>query len=163
MTVIVDDVNCGREVSFAEIWELAEEARRIIWPAKWPRDPEVKQLFARGAVLALAFFSREWILAASRVTKRKRPDHPSSYWVAALRNGLTESQGYPEFETLGEARSHISQLLHSAAVAAAEVVAECDQVELVSVAAVAPPSDPTTADTKKEFLARLEKFREAST
>jgi len=163
LTVIVDDVNCGREVSFAEIWELAEEARRIIWPGKWPRDPEVKQLFARGAILALCFFSREWILLASRVTKRKRPNHPSSYWVAALRNGLTESQGYPEFETLGEARSHISQLLHSAAVAAAEVVAECDQVALVSMAAVAPPSDPATPDMKKEFLARLEKFREAST
>ena len=163
MTSIVDDdVNCRREIPFADVWALAEEARQIIWPAKWPRDPEVKQLFARAALLASTFFSREWILTASRVTKRRKPDHPSVYWVAALRNGLVETQGYPNFSTVEEARSHISQLLNAAAAVASEIVAECGNAEPVTVPVRTASEDPTTADTKQEFLARLEKLKQAS-
>jgi hypothetical protein len=132
--IVDDDVNCRREVPFSEVWALAEDARRIIWPSKWPRDPELKQLFARGAVLALMFFSRDWLLSASRGTKRKRPEYPSVYWVGALRNGLEETQGYPKFDTIEEARCYISQLLNAVAPVAAEVVAQCDRPELLAVA-----------------------------
>jgi len=163
LIVDVDNLESEEGIPFLDVWALAEEARRIIWPMKWPRDPEVKQSFARAAILALMLFSREWMLAASRATKRKRPEHPSTYWIAALRNGLVETQGFPEFKTPEEARSYISQLLNTVAPIATEVVAQYAQPETVVAAVAVAERSPTTPDTKKEFLARMARVKEAAT
>ena len=49
---VVDDVSSRQEGEFGEIWDLAEEARRPLYPGHWPRDPQVKQAFVQAAVLA---------------------------------------------------------------------------------------------------------------
>jgi hypothetical protein len=158
LTVIVDDVdNLRREVPFGDVWELAQEARQIVWPAKWPRDPDVKRIFVRGAILGLTIFDREWVLKASRGTRSKRPDTPSSYWVGSLRNGLVESQGFPWFQNLPEARSYISQIMQAVAAIADAVIAEyggaADPVPVSAIAKVS--AKPAAPDFVKDFRKQL--------
>ncbi len=124
--IVVDNVEFQRRAAFREVAALAEEARLPLWPAKWPRDAEVRALFTRAAVLAATLFSREWLLAATRATKKARKvDSPSAYWLGALRNGLVEIEGFPKFPDRAEQASYFSQLMQTAAAAAAEIIAHC--------------------------------------
>ena len=62
---VVDNVSTDRRAEFAEIWDLAEEARRPIYPVHWPKDPQVKETFVQGAVLAAMLFTRRWLMNAT--------------------------------------------------------------------------------------------------
>ncbi len=159
--LLVDENSEKRQVAFAAVWELAEEARRAIWLAKWPRDPEVKQIFVCSAILGLTVISRNWPIRAALATQRKKPKLPSTYFVAALRNGLVEAEGFPKFPSVEEGRSEISRLLNAVAPIALEVIAECG-TEVVAVPAPARDSKPCAADLGEEFKARFVRRREAS-
>ncbi len=175
---VVDDVSTDRRAEFAEIWDLAEEARRPIYPVHWPKDPQVKETFVQGAVLAAMLFTRRWLMNATRAVQAKRDTTPWRYWIGCLRNGLTETEGLQSLGTREEARSYFATLMNAAAPIALEVIAEYGAAELVPVAAQAsppPPSEqerqelreslrahaargfrpPTTPDTKAEFQRRF--------
>ena len=159
---VVDNVSTDRRAEFAEIWDLAEEARRPIYPVHWPKDPQVKETFVQGAVLAAMLFTRRWLMNATRAVQAKRDTTPWRYWIGCLRNGLTETEGLQSLGTREEARSYFATLMNAAAPIALEVIAEYGAADRKSV--------PTTPDTKaeraqpglaKEFRAKLAQRRAA--
>ena len=164
VTVDDDDRNIQRAVPFAEIQALAEEARLPIWPARWPRDAKVREMFTAAAVLGLTVLSRGWVLAATYAAKHsaKPITSPSRFWLGVLRNGLMQTEGFPPFADRDQLATYFGQLMHAAQASALEVIACYGEEELVPVGAPSP-GDRTTADTKQEFLARLGKLKEAST
>ena len=120
---------------------MVEEARLPLYPANWPRDPQVKETFAQGAVLACMLFSRAWIAAATRAAKAKSGTTPWRYWIGCLRNGLFETEKLQPFPTREEAASYLATLMNAAAPVALDVIAEYGSAELVpaAVPAAAPP------------------------
>ena len=134
---------------FAEIWDLAEEARRPIYPVHWPKDPQVKETFVQGAVLAAMLFTRRWLMNATRAVQAKRDTTPWRYWIGCLRNGLTETEGLQSLGTREEARSYFATLMNAAAPIALEVIAEYGAAELVPVAAQASPPPPSEQERQE--------------
>ena len=168
---VVDDVSKDRRVEFLEIWELAEEARRPLYPGAWPKDPQAKEAFVAGSVLASMLFSSRWLLHATRATQRNRGGTPWRYWLGCLRNGLTESEGLEPLGTQDQARSYFATLMAAAAPIAAEVIAEFGSGELVPVAAESHPQrpplenavDPAANKKWRETLARHQAAKQRQT
>ena len=142
LSVLSSTTSVQTGAEFAEIWDLAEEARRPIYPVHWPKDPQVKETFVQGAVLAAMLFTRRWLMNATRAVQAKRDTTPWRYWIGCLRNGLTETEGLQSLGTREEARSYFATLMNAAAPIALEVIAEDGAAELVPVAAQASPPPP---------------------
>jgi len=159
---VVDDVSLDRRVEYSAIWDLAEEARLPLYPGNWPRDPQVKQAFVQGAVLACMLFSRKWILAGTRAAQAKSGVVLWRYWIGCLRNGLTEVEGVEPFPTQQETASYFATLMNAVAPVAEAVIAEYGQAELVPAAM--PSEPPSTSDPSPQARAwreKLERRREA--
>ncbi len=145
-----------RQVEFSAIWQVAEEARRPLYPANWPRDPQVKQVFVAGAVLACTVFSPQWIQAATRAAQAKSGATPWRYWIGCLRNGLVEIEGLPPFATRDEAASYLATLMNAAAPVALAVIAHCDHEQRPAAAEedFAPREESPEAKLFREKCAR---------
>jgi hypothetical protein len=166
--VTVDDVdrNIQRTIPFDEIHALTEEARLPIWPAKWPRDTKVREMFTAAAVLGLAVFSRRWVLQATYAVKHsaKPVTSPSRFWLGVLRNGIVQSEGIPPFADRNELATYFGQLMQAAESAALEVIAHYSPGELMTVAApVCDQQTPPDPEAVKAFKAKLARHQAAKT
>jgi len=160
----VVDVSADARENFGRIYDLAEEARRPLYPGHWPRDPQVRATFVQASVLGTLVLSREWVLAATRATQAapKAAGAPWRYWVGCLRNGLVEIAGLEPFQGREECVSYFSRLMHAVAPIAAAVIAHCGEAgPVAAIAAASPPPEPCPAGLAAEFRTRLAQRRGA--
>ena len=144
-----------------EIWALAEEARRPLYPVHWPKDPQVPEAFVEAAILAATLFSRRWLLAATRATQAKGGAAGWRYWIGCLRNGLVEIERLEPFANREACASFYAQLTQAVQPIALEILAEFGDVELVPAssaktpAAASQPEPRAAAGIKDEFRKRF--------
>jgi hypothetical protein len=170
---VIDDDSQERKVEFAQVHAWADEARRPLYPANWPKDGNCQKAFYEASILASMLFSKRWLLSATEATARvpRKADAPIwRYWIGCLRNGLVEIEGLPRMGSQGETRayyvSYYASLTAAVEPAVLALLADCPKPSppiRTADDASRPSRPPSEEDLRKaeEFRALLERRQQA--